>query len=258
MNKYLYLSVTPEALICSMLPPEEFGSYLAVGSKKRSRGQAIFFEVDMDLAGDLAPAEYIEQRCVPHKDGSPKCSLYLSIYRVLERVPLKALKKLYLATDDGRVLGLEKANYVVDEKPGLHLYQELSPVTPRIASNLPPGKFLQYVTNPDHRVSVPVLFFVELQLNGVANDPIAGPAENLPYANIPHLRDCLAGLMHDKDKNTKTVVRFFNGDVLYRTCKNGFFIGNNQEMIYYPFPTREELELTHYVWWRSALTLGFN
>lgn len=258
MDKYLYLSVTPEALISSMLPPDEFGNYLAVGTRKRSRGQAIFFEIDPVLAGDIVPMDYIDKNCVPHKDGSPKHSLYISIYRVLERIPLKAFKKLYLTTDDGRVLGLDQAEYTHKEVQGLHLYQELSPVTPRIASNLGPKKFLENVTNQENKVSVPKLFFVELMLNGLATDPMAGSAEDLPYANIPHLRDCLVGLLHDKNKSTKTVIRFFNGDVLYRTCKSGFFVGDFNNLIYYPFPSKEELEQDHYVWWRSALTLGFN
>jgi len=47
MDKYIYLAATPEALIASMLRPEEFGSYLSTGSKKRNRGEAIFFEVDL-------------------------------------------------------------------------------------------------------------------------------------------------------------------------------------------------------------------
>ncbi|HRZ43535.1 MAG TPA: hypothetical protein P5228_12620, partial [Bacteroidales bacterium] len=46
MDAYIYLSATPEALIASMLSPEEFGAYLSMGTKKRNRGQAIFFEVD--------------------------------------------------------------------------------------------------------------------------------------------------------------------------------------------------------------------
>ncbi len=44
MTVHLYLSMLPEALIASMLSPEEFGIYYAVGSQKKSRGQAIFFE----------------------------------------------------------------------------------------------------------------------------------------------------------------------------------------------------------------------
>ena len=38
------------------------------------------------------------------KSSSPKRSVYLSAYRVLERVPLQAIGSLYLTTDDGRVL----------------------------------------------------------------------------------------------------------------------------------------------------------
>ena len=105
-KNYLYFSVTPEALIASGLEPQKFGNYLAVGTQKRSRGQAVFFEVDIDKAGDLVSKEFIEENCVPRPDGTPKRSLYLSIYRVLERLPLESLKSLYLTTDDGRVLEL--------------------------------------------------------------------------------------------------------------------------------------------------------
>ena len=51
MAKHLYLSMIPEALIASMLTPEEFGVYYAVGSEKKSRGQAIFFEIDLANIG---------------------------------------------------------------------------------------------------------------------------------------------------------------------------------------------------------------
>ena len=50
MTVHLYLSLIPEALIASMLTPEEFGAYYAVGSEKKSRGQAIFFEIDPNSA----------------------------------------------------------------------------------------------------------------------------------------------------------------------------------------------------------------
>ncbi len=257
MKRYLYLSVTPEALISSMLPPEEFGNYLAVGTQKRTRGQAVFFEIDVEKAGNFVPTDYIEKRCVPHKDGSPKRSVYISIYRVLENVPLESLKSLYLTTDDGKVLKLEQGTYQPNKTHELHLYQELSPVTPRVASVLTPYDFLMRVTDITHHVSVPRLFFVELQLNELANDPLAGNDNDLPYSNIPHLRDCLIGLKQGDQKLTKTVIRLFKGDVHFRTCKNGFFIGDQKTFIYYPFPTREELETKYYNWWRSALTIGF-
>lgn len=257
MKTYLYFSVTPEALIVSGLEPEKFGGYLAVGTQKRSRGQAVFFELDIDLMSDVVSKEYIEEICAPRPDGSPKRTKYLSIYRVLERTPLEALKGLYLTTDDGRVLKLEQASFQNNQVESLHLYQELCPVTPRIASTLNPVDFVNFVCDKTNNISVPKLFCVQLDLGEMANDPVAGSAENLPYSNLYHLRDCLAGLLQNSAKFTKTVVRFFNGDIQYRTCKNGFFIGDGKKCLFYPFPSPQELDDNHHSWWRSALTMGF-
>jgi hypothetical protein len=106
-KRYLYFSMTPESLISSMLPPEEFGHYLAVGTNKRTRGQAIFFEIDPDFQSDYFDLESIERRCVPHVDGKPKRSVYLSTYRVLENLPIENFRNLYLTTFDGKVLELK-------------------------------------------------------------------------------------------------------------------------------------------------------
>jgi len=257
MKTYLYLSLIPESLVASMLPPEDFGNYYAVGTKKRTRGQAIFFELDPNFKSDYFPLSDIEKKCVPHPDGNPKASVYLSIYRTLEHVPITALRKLYLVTDDGRVLGLEKREYQRETEKELHLYQQLAPVNPRIASNLCPIDFCRFVTDTSHPVSVPKLVFVELVLNGLATDPIHASSDNLPYPNIDHMRDCLVGLQEHPEKPTKTVIRYMQGDILYRTIKNGFFVGDQQDFFYYPMPSKEELEAKHFAWWRSAQTVGF-
>lgn len=108
MSKYVYLTCTPEALVASMLPPEGFGMYLSTGTKKRNKSQTIFFEVDLDMIAHFVDMESLNKRCVAKEDGSPKSSVYLSVYRVLENVPLDALKSLYLTTDHGCVLELKK------------------------------------------------------------------------------------------------------------------------------------------------------
>jgi len=99
----------PEALIASMLTPEEFGVYYAVGSLKKARGQAVFFEIDPEFRHEDLPIEEGVQRCVLHEDGSPKRSVYISVYRALERMSLDAIQKLYLVTQDGRTLSLVAA-----------------------------------------------------------------------------------------------------------------------------------------------------
>jgi hypothetical protein len=260
MKKYLYLSLAPEALISSMLSPEEFGNYLAVGTKKRTRGQAMFFEVDPDFQSSHFPLKdsCINEKCIPHADGTPKRSVYISIYRVLEQVPIDKLKQLYLVTDDGRVLGLESGEFTIKNADGhLHLYQQIIPVNPRIASTLNPMEFMKFVTDTRKAVSVPKLVFVELRLNELAIDPGSALVNDLPYPNIDHLKDCLVQLKTDNTKKTKTIIRNFNGALLYRTCKNGFFVGDQTTLRYYPLPTLDELEEKHYTWWRSALVIGF-
>jgi len=253
MNTYFYLSVLPEALIASMLPPVEFGEYMATGTRKKTRGQAIFFEVDPEVAKGLIPMDYVSKRCVRKEDGSPKSSVYLSVYRVLEQVPMKALKNLYLVTDDGRVLELHKGLYDRKaEKAGmLHLYQELCPVTPVIASTLAPSVFAKELTADCEQVHIPRLLFVELMLDQLAGDPVSGSAQNLPYPNVGHLRDCLIILKNEPDKTRKTVLRTFNGELLYRTCTNGFFVADKDELFCYPYPSMQKLEENNYDFWRS-------
>ena len=177
---------------------------------------------------------------------------------ILENLPLAALGNLYLTTDDGKVLELERENY--EEKSTgreLHLYQEFLPVNPRIASNLNPRAFCKFVTDTSHPVSVPRLAFAEMKLNGLSSDPIKASADDLPYPNIDHLRDCLVGLEENPSRPTKTVIRYWKGDVLYRTIKNGFFVGDQKDLIYYHFPEKDELENQYFTWWRSALTVHF-
>lgn len=257
MKRYLYLSLLPEALIASMLPPEEFGKYLAVGTKKRTRGQAMFFEVNPDFKSEYLNLQDVEKLCKPHDDGTPKRSKYFSIYRVLEHIPLNMLKNLYLSTDDGRVLELKQSEYTPRNDTKLRLYQQLCPVNPRIASSLNPQEFIKFITNTSNPVSVPKIVFVQLGLNNLSTDPVNGSDENLPFPNIQHLRDCLTELKVSPDKPTKTVIRFMQGDLLYRTVKNGFYVGDQDNFIFYQFPSIEELENEYYSWWRSALVLGF-
>ncbi len=247
MSKYLYLSVTPEALIASMLPPAEFGEYMATGTKKSNKGQMIFFEVDFEQVKDLVDNDYIEKNCVRHPDGTPKHSVYLSVYRVLETVPLKALKNLYLTTDNGIVLELTQSKYdeSFEDTPSLHLYQELCPVSPLVVSEYQPASFLKNLTDGSRQFKLPKLFFVELKLGELAANPATGSAEHLPYTQVRHLRDCLLSLS-GYAKKMKTVVRSYNALLLYRTVASGFYVGADKEMIYYRYPSMIELEVINY------------
>jgi hypothetical protein len=253
MSKYIYLSSVPEALIASMLPPLEFGDYMATGTRKRNVSQAIFFEVDLDQIKDQIDMEYVNRRCVRKADGSPKSSVYLSTYRVLEMIPLKALKNLYVTTETGVVLELKKADYNKSEEPknALHLYQELCPVSPRVASSYTPSEFMTNLTDGSSPVNLPKMFFVDLKLGELATNPMSGSAEQLPYRNVGHLRDCLEILKIEDKKHMKTVQRMFSGTLLYRTVNKGFYVGDKDNIIFYPFPSMAELEDKNYDFFRA-------
>ena len=255
----LYLSLIPQALIASMLEPVDFGRYFAVGTRVHSRGEAIFFEVDVDqLPPGEFPLELIGQRCVPKADGSPKKSVYLAIYRVLSRVPVAALGRLHLVTRDGKTLALERGEY--SDEPGrrAHLYQEFCPIEPVVASCLPPREFCRAITDTTQPVHVPRIVFSELSLRGLARDPVNGLANDLPYPNMQHLRDVLSGLLADGKKHSKLVMKQSTEGVFYRTVRGGFYVGDQQDFAFYRFPSVTELEARHYSWWRSAQAPAVN
>ena len=252
MSVHLYLSLIPEALIASMLTPEEFGTYYAVGSKKKSSGQAIFFEVNPEFRGKYFRIQEGLARCVPHEDGEPKSSIYICVYRVLEHVPISELGKMYIVTQDGRTLGLDHCTDFPMNEDGLHLYKEIAPVTPLIASRLNPVDFFDLIVkNPTSLVTLPAVAFAELQLGELAGDPEFGQVGNLPYGNMDHLREVLKDLK-SKPVATKMVDRISPASFAYRTVKSGFYVGNVTALRFYPMPSNETLREQHYRWWRSA------
>jgi hypothetical protein len=253
---HLYLSLIPEALIASQLEPEEFGSYYAVGKKVHVFGEAMFFEVDPSFRSEDFPFHLADERCVTQPNGAPKSSVYLGIHDVLARIPVSALGNLYLVTDDGRTIGLERAAYSPDTEHPLHLYQEFCPITPLVASRLEPEAFCHSITNPERPVHVPRIVFSELKLGELSIDPGHGNADDLPYPAIRHLRDVLLDFQHNT-KESKLVLKQVKQGVFFRTLL-GLYVGDYTDFAYYRFPTLEELDEKHFDWWRSAQVQHFD
>ena len=252
MESHLYLSLIPEALILSQLPPDKFGTYLATGSKRQIEGPAVFFEVDQtaDLSGfhmDEARA-----RCVLHRDGSPRKSVYMAVFNVLPRVPLEALRRVYLTTPSGLTLGLDPVPWTGDGHDRFFLYQELGPVYPRVASSLGPKGFCDLVTSPDKLVSLPRLAFIDLNLGSLATDTDIQLDGSVPYQNVEHLRECLRALRDHPARMTKIVYRGMRPDILFSMVRSGLFVGDTHGLRFFPMPTEDSLEADHSLWWHSA------
>lgn len=249
---YYYLSTMPEALIASMLAPEEFGQYLAVGTRKRSRGPAMYFRVAAPFETEWFDFERAETHCQPHGDGTPKHTVYLGVYRVLEHVPLAVVGDLFLATDDGRVLRLPPATPPTAFDDDFHLYAELCPAQPLIASSLNPIEFIRYITDDDHPVHLPKLCFVDIQTEPWLTIPEHAVDRDRTAREVEHVRMCLEQLRASETKQTKTVNRTHTIQSWNMQIKNGFFVGDRHTTLFYPFPDAATLERDHYGWWRSV------
>lgn len=252
MDIHLYLMCfRHEALVASHLPPDQFGTYMAVGTHRNTFGKMMFFEIQRNFESAELGIDKLDLICAPHADGRPHRSKYLSVYRAMELVPLSAFGKLYLTTRDGRVLGLEGSDYRSDPDNllGPYMYCELCPTTPRVVSNLPPSAFIHRITDPNALVKVPKIFLADTL---ITRDDDGHLASNLPYRDPKHIKDCLDVISSKVDTLGKTVDRDPPLVGFYRTIASGFYVGNQAGIKHYRYPSPEELDSDHATWWRSA------
>lgn len=253
MKIYYYLTVFPtEGLIASQLGPEDFGSYMATGSKKGTAEHLIFIEVSGEF-GSYFDWDYAIQNCVPHSDGRPKHSKYLAVYRALENTPLDKLGAMYLTTRDGRSVRLEKSVYKEPENPAeFHLYQELCPVYPLVVSKLNAGNFAKHLTSDSNKVFVPQIVFADLKLVNVDDPEHTGNIGTLYSRNIQHLKGCIAQLRSSNDKQNKTLDRTHVESFGFQHIGKAIYVANSKETIAYNMLTMDELQRDHFPWAKSA------
>ena len=177
----------------------------------------------------------------------------MSIYRVLENVPVKQMKSMFLVTQDGRTLELEKSEYVepVDWK-GCALYKEICPVIPLVASPLTPGDFSQYLLNDTHKVQVPAIVFADIRILERNNLKHSGNVGTVSKLAIDHIHDCIGQVALNGGKLSKTVDRSFSSQFTYQTIATGIYAADSTGIVFYPMPDMEALKRDNYDWGRSA------
>lgn len=250
-----YLSVNPiEALIASQLTPEQFGMYMAIGKKNGSHERIMFIEVDGGF-GSYFDWAYAEQRCVPHEDGSPKNSVWMSVYRVLENVPLAVMNSLYLTTQDGRTLELSREEYREGGKDrDFNVYQELCPITPLVVSSLQPKAFCTQMTDSNNKVWVPRMVFSDLKVIDFDNPTDTGNIGPIYDKNLDHLKDCVAEVTAEGGKANKNVERSMMS-FSYQIIDTGIYVGSGSDILFYRMKNYNEIRQHHYDWGRSAMIL---
>jgi len=254
MSLHYYLSIFPtEALIASQLKPEQFGAYMATGSKKGSAEQIIFIETEGDFGTDFDWG-YAGKKCVAHPNGNPKHSVYLSVYRTLEKIPLDKLGNMYLTTKDGRVLLLKKDDYRESiNGRNYYIYQELCPVSPVIASIQDPEDFSRDITDPEQKIYMPKIVFADMKVPDFDNPEHTGNIGSMYDNKGAHVLNCIASVTGDKGKKNKTVDRSHVESFSFQVIGNAVYIGDGKSLLEYKMLSIDEIKKTNYDWGRSAL-----
>lgn len=242
MSIYTYLSLFPmEALISSQLAPAEFGRYMAIGSRKGSHENFMFLSVN-DGFGTHFDWEYAGRNCVPDSGGQPKHSVYLSVYRVLEHVPISEAGSLFLATRDGEVLELDPGRYAAPEAPAeYHVYQELCPISPTVVSKLSPPEFARYLTSGENKIFVPKIVFADLKVVDFERPERSGNLGGIYDRKINHLKECIAEVRRRGAKMNKTFDRSLSESFSYQAINRGIYLADAETLRVYPMKSKEEL-----------------
>ena len=257
-QKHLYMIVFPiNALVASQLPAREFAQHYTIGSPRHFEGKVIFAELDISFRDPYFPIDEYLDKTVPHEDGTPKRTKFISSYGVLEHVNFSAMRSLYLVTTNGHALELTAAPYTAENAPGvIRIYQEITPVSNLVASRLDQRSFGRYITAESLAKGAPKVCFTQITLNiedflsaSRKSSIISSP---IPDYNPYRLLDCLSELDKDPGKLVKTIsLSSVLHNVSYRQLRHGFwFFAGDGEMLFYPMPGIHDLEEKFYDWWK--------
>lgn len=251
---YYYLTVYPmEALIASQLEPRQFGFYMSRGTGKGSAERLIFMEIE-PRCSEAFDWNHAEKHCVTKESGDPKHSVYLSVYRVLEHIPLEAMKTCHLVTRDGMSLPIEK-----DERGDCgflapyFLYQEICPVAPLAVSALNPSDFADHIINGSGKISLPAMVFVDIKVIDLNDLEHSGNVGAFYDRNTGHLKECLSEVRSPEGKKTKIVDRSYASRFSYQVIGRGIFAARGKNILCYPMPDHATLKQIDYDWGRSAM-----
>jgi hypothetical protein len=253
----IYMVLYPNAtLIASQYDPETFARHYTSGSSRHYSGKVVFAEVDVAYRNDFFDIENILKELVPHPDGRPKATKFIASYRVLEHVDLSAIGKLYISTQEGHCLGLERGEDDTSHKEAIRIYAEIEPMHMMVMSRLNPGDFGAYITDPGNHKSAPKQFYTQLNIDipEFLKEFEHNPFQPSPVASLhpSTIRDGFLEMMSNPDKKSKGMALDSNLDsISYRLLKHGFTFATKGESIFYPLPDQRTIEAKNLKFWRT-------
>jgi hypothetical protein len=253
----LYMVLHPNAtLIASQLEPAMFARHYTTGSSRHYSGKMIFAEVDVDYRNDYFDIDTFLKDLKPHEDGRPKATKFISSYRVLEHVDFSAIGQLFLSTEEGHCIGLNRGEYDLSHAESIRIYAEIAPMHMLVMSKLTPPEFGERITAPGHSKAAPKQFYTQLNIDipEFLQEFDQNPFKPSPIAALhpSTIRDAFNTLMSNPRKNSKGLALDSNLDrISYRLLKHGFAFAAPGEHIFYPLPSPHEIEAMNLKFWRN-------
>ena len=255
---YLYLICHPnQALVASQYAPEKFARHYSAGSTRYYDGKILFAELDINFRNPYFNIEKGIEELVPHEDGRPKATKFISTYRVLEHIDFNSIKKMYMSNPDGTCYGLESAPYDKTHQPDfLRIFAELAPLKMLVLSKYDFSQYGKWITSPDNPKGAPKVLYTQVDLN-IADflddfevNPLMPPP--LPSLHPSKLRDAITELQREKNKNTKglSLDISFNKKS-FRSVRHGFMFAAQDQELFFPMPDFSIIEKENYKFFRS-------
>jgi hypothetical protein len=245
------------ALVASQTNPEQFAKHYTTGPTRHYQGKVVFAEIDTDFRDPFFEIDEAISNLVPHEDGRPKATKFISSYRVLEHMDLKRIKSLYLTSPEGQCLELQTAHR--DAKNGeksLRIFAEVNPLRMLVLSQYNFEEFGRFVTDPGNPVGAPAFLYTELELDTeeflqeYEENPFVLPP--IPGLHPSILRDAIEELNTVNYKSNKGLSLDSNFDrISYKLVKSGFMFASREEAIFFPMPPLSEIERTNYKFFKA-------
>ena len=257
-QNHIYMIQHPNySLVGSQYSPEEFAAHYMSGSTRHYDGKVVFAELDLDYRNDFFDIDRGIKGLVPHADGRPKATKFISTYRVLEHVDLSAIRRLYLTTPSAVVLGLDPEPYTTEHKPDfIRIFAEISPIRMLVLTKMSFPEFGKAITDPANPKGVPSIFYtqIELDIKEFMVEIEKNPFLAMPFPNVhpSKLRDAVIELRDIPDKQTKGLSLDSNlNRMSYRSLRHGFMFATQSDSRFFRLPSPEEIEDINYRFFRD-------
>lgn len=257
-EKHLYMVLHPNhSLIASQLDPEHFAKHYTQGSTRYFEGRLIFVEVDPDFRHPYFNIDGAMAELVPHEDGRPKATKFISSYRTLEHIDFKALGKLYYANSLGDYVELT-AN---DNDPSIRgdemrIILEINPIKMMVLTKYNFLEYARFITDPKMPKGAPKMFYTQLEFS--VEDFLKEFQDNpfirsfVPGIHPARLREAIFEVRSKPGKNTKGISLDCPIDrISYKYLRHGFMFASHIDTKFYPLLPLEEVERKYYKFWKN-------